>query len=78
MILIGFMIGALPKIWPWQKPVAWEVISASKKIAIKTEYTAPWNFDGDPQLLIALVMMLFGFLFLYFLERNSNTENNAV
>ena len=51
---------------------------ASKKIAIKTEYTAPWNFDGDPQLLIALVMMLFGFLFLYFLERNSNTENDAV
>jgi putative membrane protein len=77
MVLIGFMIGALPKIWPWQKPVAWEVISASKKIAIKTEYTAPWNFDGDPQLLIAIAMMLFGFLFLYFLERNSNTKSNA-
>ena len=53
------------------------MISESKKVAIKTEYTAPWNFEGDPQLLIAIAMMLFGFLFLYFLERNSNTKSNA-
>ena len=30
MVLVGFMIGALPKIWPWQKAIAWEVISESK------------------------------------------------
>ena len=77
MVLVGSLIGALPKIWPWQKAIAWEVISESKKVAIKTKYTAPWNFEGDPQLLIAIAMMLFGFLFLYFLERNSNTKSNA-
>jgi len=77
MVLVGFLIGALPKIWPWQKAITWEVISESKKVAIKTKYTAPWNFEGDPQLLIAIAMMLFGFLFLYFLERNSNRKSNA-
>lgn len=77
MVLVGFMIGALPKIWPWQKVVEWEVITASKKVAVKTEYTTPWNFEGDPQLLIAVLMMVLGFLFLYFIERNSTHETKA-
>lgn len=78
MVLIGFMMGALPKIWPWQKAIAFEVISENKIVTLKTETIAPWNFDGEPQLLAALVLMIFGFLFLYFLERNSNTKDNAV
>ncbi|MBA21893.1 MAG: DUF368 domain-containing protein [Flavobacteriales bacterium] len=75
MVLIGFMMGALPKIWPWQKPVSFEVVAENKTIVLKTEYIAPWNFDGEPQLLSALVLMISGFLFLYFLERNSNKKN---
>ncbi len=75
MVLIGFMIGALPKIWPWQKPVSSEVVAKNKTIVLKTEYIAPWNFDGEPQVLAALVLMISGFLFLYFLERNSNKKN---
>ena len=78
MVLIGFMMGALPKIWPWQKAIAFEVISENKIVTLKTETIAPWNFDGEPQLLAALVLMISGFLFLYFLERNSNTKDNAV
>lgn len=77
MVLVGFMIGALPKIWPWQKVVLWEQITATKKVAVKTAYTTPWNFEGDPQLIIALLMMLLGFLFLYLLERNSTQKNHA-
>ena len=78
MVLIGFMTGALPKIWPWQKAIAFEVISENKTVTLKTETIAPWNFQGEPQLLAALVLMIFGFLFLYFLERNSNIKDNAV
>ena len=78
MVLIGFMMGALPKIWPWQKAIAFEVISENKIVTLKTETIAPWNFDGEPQLLTASVLMISGFLFLYFLERNSNTKDNAV
>ena len=78
MVLIGFMMGALPKIWPWQKAIAFEVISENKIVTLKTETIAPWNFDGEPQLLAASVLMISGFLFLYFLERNSNTKDNAV
>jgi putative membrane protein len=77
MVLIGFMTGALPKIWPWQKVVQWGTISETKKIALKTEYTTPWNFDGESHTIIAFTLMSLGFLFLYFLERNSSKENNA-
>ncbi len=77
MILIGFMLGTLPKIWPWQKTIIWEVISESKKNGTQTEFITPWNYEGDPQLLTAVVLMIIGFLFLYFLERNSNTKSNA-
>ena len=78
MVLIGFMMGALPKIWPWQKAIAFEVISENKTVTLKTETIAPWNFNGEPQLLAALVLMISGFLFLYFLERNSNIKDNVV
>ena len=66
MLLIGFMGGALPKIWPWQN-----------KIQTQTESAAPWNYEGDPQVVIAVVLMIIGFLFLYFLERNSSKKTNA-
>jgi len=77
MILIGFMLGTLPKIWPWQKTIIWEVISESKKNGTQTEFITPWNYEGDPQLLTAVVLMIIGFLFLYFLERNSSKETDA-
>ncbi len=77
MVLVGFMIGALPKIWPWQKVIAWEYISEDKKIATQTTYTTPWGFDGEPQLSIALLLMVFGFLSLYFLEKKSSQKNNV-
>ena len=66
MLLIGFMGGALPKIWPWQK-----------KIGAQTEFASPWNYEGDPQVVIAVVLMIIGFLFLYFLERNSSKKTDA-
>lgn len=75
MVLIGFMIGALPKVWPWQKDVAWKTLSNNKKIAIKTEYTTPWDYEGDPQLVIALLLMVLGFLLLFFLEKKSRVNN---
>jgi putative membrane protein len=66
MLLIGFMGGALPKIWPWQK-----------KNGGQTEFTSPWNYEGDPQVVIAVILMIIGFLFLYFLERNSSKKTDA-
>ena len=61
-VLIGFMIGALPKIWPWKQ---------SKIIENQTIYTNvnPLDFDGDPQLGIAIGLVSLGAATLILLER---------
>ena len=61
-VLIGFMIGALPKIWPWKQ---------SKIIENQTIYTNvnPLDFDGDPQLGIAISLVSLGAATLILLER---------
>lgn len=61
-VLIGFMIGALPKIWPWKQ---------SKIIENQTTYTNvnPLDFDGNPQLGIAIGLVILGAATLILLER---------
>ena len=61
-VLIGFMIGALPKIWPWKQ---------SKIIENQTIYTNvnPLDFDGNPQLGIAIGLVILGAATLILLER---------
>ena len=61
-VLIGFMIGALPKIWPWKE---------SSTIGDKINYvnTNPLHFDGNPHLGMAIVLILLGASFMILLER---------
>ena len=61
-ILIGFMIGALPKIWPWKE---------SKIIDQQTIFTNvnPLYFDGDAQLGMGIGLIFLGATALIMLER---------
>lgn len=71
-VLVGLMVGALHKIWPWQNEVSsFETISKS----IQTTAVLPQNFDGDPQLLSALFLMVLGFFILFVLERLKTNAN---
>ena len=71
-VLVGLMVGALHKIWPWQNEVSSsETISKS----IQTTAVLPQNFDGDPQLLSVLFLMVLGFFILFVLERLKTNAN---
>ena len=61
-VLIGFMIGALPKIWPWKE---------NATIEDQTVFTNvnPLHFDGDAQLGIAVALIFLGAAALILLER---------
>ena len=61
-VLIGFMIGALPKIWPWKE---------SKIIDQQTIFTNvnPLYFDGDAQLGMGIGLIFLGATALIMLER---------
>lgn len=61
-VLIGFMIGALPKIWPWKESVI---------IDQQTIFTNvnPLYFDGDAQLGMGIGLIFLGATALIMLER---------
>ena len=68
-VLTGFMIGALSKIWPWKKTLSFRENSEGISVPLKEQCIAPFSFDGDPQILSAIGLMLFGFLMIFFLEK---------
>jgi len=60
-VLVGLMLGALHKVWPWQNA---DVAYIKKTVAV-----LPQHFKGDPQLLTALLWMSLGFGILFLIER---------
>ena len=68
-VLTGFMIGALSKIWPWKKTLSFRENSDGISVPLKEQCIAPFSFDGDPKILSAIGLMLFGFLMIFFLEK---------
>ena len=52
-VLIGFMMGALPKIWPWKVEVA---INGATQLS----NISPLNYSGEDHLAAAILLMLAG------------------
>lgn len=76
-ILTGFMIGSLNKIWPWKSTISTRINSEGIEVPLLEESILPTNFDGDNQLVIALVFMMIGFLTILILERLGKDKTNA-
>ena len=66
-VLTGFIAGSLNKIWPW-KEVLETAIYGDKEVVLKEASVLPGNFDGDPQTLWAILLMVAGFLLILILE----------
>lgn len=68
-ILTGFMIGALNKIWPWKKVLEYRINSSGEEIPFLEQSILPNNFNGDPQVMNAVLFAVLGFLTIFLLER---------
>lgn len=66
-VLVGFMAGALPKIWPWKK-----TLPSGEEFNLN-----PFQYEGDPQLWLSILLLLGGFFFIFWMERSSETLNNG-
>lgn len=66
-ILTGFIAGSLNKIWPW-KEVTESIMVKEKEIPITEISVLPQHFDGDPQLIAAIICACIGFLCILALE----------
>ena len=74
-LLTGFVFGSLNKIWPWKNVLKSEVIRG-KEMILEQESVLPYSFDGNPQLLYAIILGIIGFLSILLLDRWSNKKLN--
>ncbi|WP_276390175.1 DUF368 domain-containing protein [Eudoraea chungangensis] len=72
-LLTGFILGSLNKIWPWKKVLLFKNFG-DKIIPVKEANILPSNFEGDPQLLYAVLLGLVGFSLIFILENLAKKE----
>jgi putative membrane protein len=68
-LLTGFIFGSLNKIWPWKKVVSFYTNSKGEQMPLVEESISPLSFEGDNQLLYAILLMVLGFLTIFILEK---------
>ncbi len=76
-ILTGFMIGSLNKIWPWKEVLKTRVNSEGETVTLLDKSILPTSYNGDNQLLMALVFIVIGFAAILILESLGKQKNKA-
>lgn len=75
-MLTGFMIGSLNKIWPWKKILSWRTNSKGIDVPFQEQSVLPFSFEGDHQIMIAILLMIVGFLTILILEKLGSKTND--
>ena len=68
-ILTGFLIGSLNKIWPWKETISTRINSHGETVPFIQENVLPTNFNGDNQLIMAIVIAIVGLGIILLLEK---------
>jgi len=77
-VLTGFMLGSLNKIWPWKKVLSTRIDRHGKEVTVEATSILPTSFDGDPQLIGAIILAIIGFALIFLLEKAAgNKTQNA-
>ncbi len=71
--LTGFILGSLPKIWPWKKVMETKTFG-EKVIVINEKNISPFAFEGDNQLIFAITLAIIGFSLIFILEKVASKE----
>ena len=67
-LLTGFILGSLNKIWPWKLVLESKTIG-EKVIPIKEQNVSPFAFEGEHQLMFAIIAAVLGFSLIFILEK---------
>ncbi|PHR74079.1 MAG: DUF368 domain-containing protein [Lutibacter sp.] len=68
-VLTGFVLGSLNKIWPWKETLTWRTNSHGIKVPLNEQSISPFSFDGENQLIFAIILAILGFLMILILEK---------
>ena len=74
-ILTGFMIGSLNKIWTWMKILKTRINSEGQEVTLLDQSILPSSYQGDNQIVMALVFVVIGFATILILERLGDQKN---
>ncbi len=69
VVLTGFIIGSLNKIWPWKKVLTYRTNSHGEQVPFNELSVSPFSYEGNPQLLYAILLALVGFALILLLEK---------
>ena len=67
--LTGFMVGSLNKVWPWKKVLSTRINSHGETVTFMDKSIFPNHFDGDPEIILAVLLMIAGFMTIFMLEK---------
>lgn len=67
--LTGFIIGSLNKIWPWKETISWRTNSKGIEVPFNTSSVSPFSFEGDSQLMMAILLAIIGFGLILLIEK---------
>ena len=73
-ILTGFLLGSLNKIWPWKETVSTRLNREGETVPFIQKNVLPNQYDGDPQILWAVLLMILGLLIIILLDRFSRLK----
>lgn len=72
-LLVGFMIGALAKVWPWKYTLSYQMGHAGETIPLVQEIVMPSTFQqltgDDPQIAMVVAMGVLGLALVLVMER---------
>jgi putative membrane protein len=74
-LLSGFILGSLNKIWPWKKVLEYKDFG-DKTIPVEEVNILPSTYEGDPQILYAVLLALLGFSLIFILENSAKKSEN--
>ena len=76
--LTGFMLGAVAKVWPWQKTLTYYLDADGEAVPVRAVPVMPLHFreltGEDPMVLVALALMVVGVLLVVLLDWGSSRE----
>ncbi|WP_228260628.1 DUF368 domain-containing protein [Marinobacter confluentis] len=71
-LLIGFMVGALDKVWPWKETLTWRTNSSGEEVPLNEASISPLSYaeqaGQDPQLILAGLFALLGLVMVLAIE----------
>lgn len=77
-VLTGFMLGSLPKVWPWQNVIQTRTNSKGEEVPFLYQNVMPEDFDGNSYLVLCIALCVLGFITVFALETLSNKKDKLI